>query len=51
MSNSETRQWKKPERSRFTLPTRTAQLYEQFAKSDALEATIKKNLEVLGYGE
>ena len=29
----------------------TAQLYEQFAKSDALEATIKKNLEVLGYGE
>ena len=28
----------------------TARLYEQFAKSDALEATIKKNLEVLGYG-
>ncbi len=28
----------------------TAQLYEQFAKSDALEATIKKNLEVLGFG-
>ena len=28
----------------------TAQLYEHFAKSDALEATIKKNLEVLGYG-
>ncbi len=28
----------------------TAQLYEQFAKSDALEATIKKNLEGLGYG-
>jgi len=28
----------------------TAQLYEQFEKSDALEATIKKNLEGLGYG-
>ena len=28
----------------------TARLYEQFAKSDALEASIKKNLEVLGYG-
>ena len=26
-------------------------LYEQFAKSDQLEATIKKKLEVLGYGE
>jgi len=25
------------------------QLYEQLARSDALEATIKKNLEVLGY--
>jgi len=28
----------------------TAQLYEQFDKADALEATIKKNLEGLGYG-
>lgn len=28
----------------------TAQLYDQFAKSDTLEATIKKNLEELGYG-
>ncbi len=28
----------------------TAQLYEQFEKSEKLEATIKKNLEVLGYG-
>ena len=26
-------------------------LYEQFAEADQLEATIKKNLEVLGYGE
>ena len=25
-------------------------LYEQFAEADQLEATIKKNLEVLGYG-
>lgn len=25
-------------------------LYEQFAEADRLEATIKKNLEVLGYG-
>ena len=24
--------------------------YEQFAKTDQLEATIKENLEVLGYG-
>ena len=29
----------------------TATLYEQFARADQLEATIKKNLEVLGYGE
>ena len=28
----------------------TATLYEQFARSDQLEATIKKNLEVLGHG-
>ncbi len=28
----------------------SAKLYEQFAESDRLEATIKKNLEVLGYG-
>ncbi|MEA1893789.1 MAG: N-6 DNA methylase [Euryarchaeota archaeon] len=28
----------------------TATLYEQFARSDQLEATIKKNLEALGYG-
>ena len=26
-------------------------LYEQFSGADQLEATIKKNLEVLGYGE
>lgn len=26
-------------------------LYEQFAEADRLEATIKRNLEVLGYGE
>lgn len=25
-------------------------LYEQFAEADRLEATIKKNLEGLGYG-
>ena len=25
-------------------------LYEQFAEADRLEAIIKKNLEVLGYG-
>ena len=29
----------------------TAQLHEQFAKADQLEAVIKKNLEVLGYGK
>ena len=29
----------------------TATLYEQFTEADRLEATIKKNLEVLGYGE
>ncbi len=28
----------------------SAELYEQFTKADQLEATIKKNLEVLGYG-
>jgi type I restriction enzyme M protein len=32
------------------MATLTAKLYEQFAKSDELEKTIKKNLEVLGYG-
>ncbi len=29
---------------------RAATLYEQFAQADRLEATIKRNLEVLGYG-
>jgi len=29
----------------------SATLYEQFAEADLLEATIKRNLEVLGYGE
>jgi type I restriction enzyme M protein len=29
----------------------TAQLYDQFAKADQLEAVIKRNLEVLGYGK
>jgi type I restriction enzyme M protein len=29
----------------------SAKLYEQFAEADRLEATIKRNLEVLGYGE
>lgn len=29
----------------------TAKLYEQFAMADQLEATIRKNLEALGYGE
>ncbi len=29
----------------------SATLYEQFAEADQLEAIIKKNLEVLGYGE
>ena len=29
----------------------SATLYEQFAKADQLEATIKTNLEALGYGE
>ena len=33
------------------MATLTAKLYEQFAISDELEKTIKKNLEVLGYGE
>ena len=28
-----------------------AMLYEQFAEADQLEATIRKDLEVLGYGE
>ena len=28
-----------------------AELYAQFAKADELEAKIRKNLEVLGYGE
>ncbi len=30
---------------------RAATLYEQFAQADQLEATIKRNLEILGYGE
>ncbi len=30
---------------------KSAELYEQLAKADQLEATIKKNLEVLGFGE
>jgi len=29
----------------------SATLYEQFAEVDRLEATVKENLEVLGYGE
>ncbi|MFQ5779287.1 MAG: N-6 DNA methylase [Nitrospiria bacterium] len=29
----------------------SAELYAQFSKADQLEATIKKNLEALGYGE
>lgn len=29
----------------------SAELYQQFAKSDELETTIKRNLEALGYGE
>ena len=29
----------------------SATLYEQFAKADELEAVIRKNLEVLGYGK
>jgi len=29
----------------------SAELYQQFAKADQLEATIKKNLKYLGYGE
>ena len=29
----------------------TATLYEQFSDSERLKATIKKNLEALGYGE
>lgn len=29
----------------------SATLYEQFAEADRLEAVIRKNLEVLGYGE
>ena len=28
----------------------SAMLYEQFAETDQLEASIKRNLEVLGYG-
>jgi type I restriction enzyme M protein len=28
----------------------SATLYEQFAKADELETTIRKNLEALGYG-
>ena len=29
----------------------SATLYEQFADAERLEATIKRNLEVLGYGQ
>lgn len=29
----------------------SAKLYKQFAEADQLEATIRKNLEVLGYGK
>lgn len=29
----------------------SAELYGQFAKADELEATIRKKLEALGYGE
>ena len=29
----------------------SARLYEQFAESKRLEAVIKKNMEVLGYGK
>jgi len=29
----------------------SAELYEQFAKADKLESTIRKNLEALGYEE
>jgi type I restriction enzyme M protein len=29
----------------------SATLYEQFSEEDRLEAAIKRNLEVLGYGE
>ncbi len=29
----------------------TAELYEQFEKADQLETTIKRNLEVLGFGK
>ncbi len=28
----------------------SAKLYKQFAEADQIEATIRKNLEVLGYG-
>ncbi len=30
---------------------RFTERYEQFTKADELEATIRKNLEALGYGE
>ena len=30
---------------------RSATLYEQFSEADQLKATIRKNLEALGYGE
>ena len=29
----------------------TARLYEQFEEAEALESAIRRNLEVLGYGE
>ena len=29
----------------------SAELYEQMAEADELDATIRQNLEVLGYGE
>lgn len=34
-----------------TIPLFSTTLYEQFAEADRLEAVIKRNLEVLGYGE
>ena len=35
----------------FKLSGPSAELCEQFAKADKLEATIRKNLEALGYGQ
>lgn len=36
---------------RSVLNTISAEHYEQFAEADRLEAAIKRNLEVLGFGE